>query len=44
MEFKHSYLPNVPEIKKKMMEEIGVSNIEELFADIPQAVRLKRET
>jgi glycine dehydrogenase subunit 1 len=43
MEFKHSYLPNVPEIKKKMMEEIGVSDIEELFADIPQAVRLKKD-
>ena len=43
MEFKHSYLPNVPEIKKKMMEEIGVTDIEELFADIPQAVRLKKD-
>lgn len=43
MEFKHSYLPNVPEIKKKMMDEIGITDIEELFADIPQVVRLKKD-
>jgi len=32
----HPYLPNsVPEIKEKMMEEIGISSIAELYSDIP---------
>ena len=33
----HPYLPNsVPEIKEKMMEQIGIDSIDELFSDIPQ--------
>jgi len=32
----HRYLPNsVPEIKEKMMDEIGVSSIADLYSDIP---------
>lgn len=39
--FVHPYIPNSsPEIKRKMMEEIGVKDIEELYSDIPKKVRL----
>jgi glycine dehydrogenase subunit 1 len=35
----HPYIPNsVPEVRAKMLEEIGVKNIEELYADIPEAL------
>jgi glycine dehydrogenase subunit 1 len=38
----HPYIPNsVPEIKEKMLQEIGVENIEELYEDIPDSLRFK---
>ena len=40
----HPYIPNsVPEVKAKMLEEIGVKDIEELYQEIPESLRLKRE-
>mgnify|MGYP000315351774 FL=1 len=40
----HPYIPNsVAEIKEKMMEEMGIKSIEDLYADIPVEVRFKRE-
>jgi glycine dehydrogenase subunit 1 len=40
----HPYLPNsVPEIKEKMLEEIGVSSIDDLYANIPENLRFKGE-
>jgi glycine dehydrogenase subunit 1 len=33
----------VPEIKEKMMEEIGIESIEELYSDVPASLRFKRE-
>jgi glycine dehydrogenase subunit 1 len=43
-DFVHPYIPNsVPSIKKKMLEEIGVSSAEELYAEmIPDRLLLKR--
>ena len=38
-----SYVPNTDESIKQMMDVIGIKNIEELFAGIPQEVRLKKE-
>jgi glycine dehydrogenase subunit 1 len=39
----HPYIPNsVPEIKRRMLEEIGVERVDELFASIPSNLRLKR--
>ena len=39
----HPYIPNsLPEIKQQMMREIGIKNIEELYADIPEKYRLKK--
>jgi glycine dehydrogenase subunit 1 len=39
----HPYIPNSqPETKQKMMQEIGINNIEELYADIPERFRLKK--
>ncbi len=37
------YLPNTTADRQKMMADIGISSVEELFADIPEQVRLKRE-
>ncbi|HSB05053.1 MAG TPA: aminomethyl-transferring glycine dehydrogenase subunit GcvPA [Thermodesulfobacteriota bacterium] len=34
--FVHPYIPNsVPEVKKRMMEEMGIKDVEELFRDLP---------
>jgi len=42
--FVHPYIPNsVPEVKAKMLEAIGVKTIEELYEDIPENLRFKRE-
>jgi len=39
----HPYIPNSqPEIKKEIMQEIGIKNIDELYADIPEKYRLKK--
>ncbi len=39
----HHYIPNVQEIREQMLGEIGVANIDELFADIPPKIHLKRK-
>ncbi len=40
----HPYLPNsVPEIKEKMMAEIGVKSIDDLYVNIPEKLRFKGE-
>ena len=42
--FIHPYIPNsVPEVKEKMLEEIGVKDIETLYEDIPDDLRFKDE-
>lgn len=39
----HPYIPNtVPEVQKQMMKEIGVNDLEELYADIPEELRLRK--
>jgi glycine dehydrogenase subunit 1 len=38
----HPYIPNsVPEIQAKMMKYLGIKDVEELYADIPQHLRFK---
>ena len=38
----HPYIPNsVPDVKKKMLEEIGVKDIDELYASIPEELRFR---
>lgn len=38
----HPYIPNmVPEVKQKMLDEIGVHSINELFSCIPEKLRFK---
>lgn len=39
----HPYIPNTREIREQMLREIGVASIDELFADIPHQIRLKRK-
>ncbi|OGD55458.1 glycine dehydrogenase (aminomethyl-transferring) [Candidatus Bathyarchaeota archaeon RBG_13_52_12] len=40
----HPYLPNsVPKIKRKMMDEIGVKSIDDLYVNIPEKLRFKGE-
>ena len=44
MKGSHPYLPNsVPEIKQNMLRDIGVEDIAELYADIPENIKLKRK-
>lgn len=38
---KFRYLPMTEEDKRQMLEDIGVSSVEELFSDIPEQVRFK---
>lgn len=38
---KHRYLPMTEQDKQEMLEKIGVSSIDELFADIPEKVRFQ---
>lgn len=38
-----SYIPNTDAQQQKMLADIGVNSIEELFADIPESVRLESE-
>ncbi len=39
----HPYIPNSdPEIKKRMLDYIGVKNVDELFSEIPEGIRCKR--
>lgn len=41
-DFVHPYIPNsVPEVKKQMLDAIGVKDIEELYEDIPEKLRFK---
>ena len=36
------YLPNTPQDRDAMLQAIGARSIEDLLADIPETVRLKR--
>lgn len=38
---KHRYLPMTEQDQKEMMEVIGISSVDELFADIPEKVRFQ---
>jgi glycine dehydrogenase subunit 1 len=39
----HPYIPNsVPEVKSEMLREIGADSIDELYAAIPERLRLRR--
>ena len=40
---KHRYLPMTEQDQKEMLDIIGISSIDELFADIPEKVRFKGE-
>ncbi|MCP4708314.1 MAG: aminomethyl-transferring glycine dehydrogenase, partial [Planctomycetes bacterium] len=43
-EIVHPYIPNsAPEVKAKMLEAIGVSDIDELYEDIPEELRFSGE-
>ena len=39
----HHYLPMTEQDQREMLDRIGVSSIDELFADIPESVRFKGE-
>jgi glycine dehydrogenase subunit 1 len=42
--FVHPYMANsVPEIKEEMLKQIGVKNVEELYEQIPDSLRLRRK-
>jgi glycine dehydrogenase subunit 1 len=40
----HPYIPNsAPKVKARMLEEIGVKDVDELYKDIPENLRFKRK-
>ncbi len=40
----YPYIPNsVPKVKEQMLREVGASNIEEFFADVPENLRIRGE-
>ena len=39
----HRYIPMTEADRAEMMEKIGISSVDELFADIPEKVRFKGE-
>ncbi|MFC1564995.1 aminomethyl-transferring glycine dehydrogenase, partial [candidate division KSB1 bacterium] len=40
--FLHPYIPNTaPDVRAKMLKEIGVSDVDELYEDIPEELRFK---
>jgi glycine dehydrogenase subunit 1 len=40
----HPYLPNsVPKVKERMMRDIGINSIAELYNDVPENLKLKRK-
>jgi len=42
--FIHPYIPNsVPEITEEMLKEVGVTDIETLYEEIPEKLRLRRK-
>jgi glycine dehydrogenase subunit 1 len=42
MSLVYPYIPNsTPEVKRRMLEEIGANSIEELYEDIPEMLRFK---
>jgi len=42
--FVHPYIPNsVNEVRERMMEEIGIKDIDELYSDIPEKLRFRGE-
>ena len=41
--FIHPYIPNsAPEIKAHMLKEIGIQDVDEIYREIPESLRLKR--
>lgn len=38
---KYRYLPQTDQDKREMLDTLGISRVEELFADIPEEVRFK---
>ncbi|MFH1851239.1 MAG: aminomethyl-transferring glycine dehydrogenase subunit GcvPA [Candidatus Neomarinimicrobiota bacterium] len=41
--FIHPYIPNsLPDIQREMLDEIGVSSIDDLYADIPEDLRYRQ--
>ncbi len=42
--FIHPYIPNsAPEIKEYLLKKIGIKDVEEIYQDIPEQLRLKRK-
>ncbi|MFX1332224.1 MAG: glycine dehydrogenase, partial [Promethearchaeota archaeon] len=43
MDFKHPWLPLTEEAKKEMLKSIGRKSLDELFSNIPERFRLRRD-
>ena len=41
---RHPYIPNsVPEVQQEMLQELGMSSLEELHKNVPELLKLKKE-
>ena len=41
---RHPYIPNsVPEVQQEMLQELGMSSLEELHKNVPELLKLKNE-
>ena len=41
--FSHKYLPQTDSDIKEMLAASGVSNLEDLYSDVPESLRLKKD-
>ena len=42
--FPYPYIPNsVPEVKSQMLRDVGITSVEDIYAEIPERLRLKRK-
>ena len=41
-QFPYPYIPNsVPEVKSEMLKDVGLTSVEEIYAEIPERLRFK---
>ena len=39
----HKFLPHTPEDIQQMLKRIGINSLEDLYAEVPESIRLKKE-
>ena len=39
----HKFLPHTPEDIQQMLKRIGINSLEDLYAEVPESIRLKKD-